>query len=259
MVDKIAIPKPLKLRDADVFGDNWFAIAEHMGTDYLVTEFLQAPLLRRYRCPRIRLLNDEHLVLLDCVAHSNNDENGSIIDREGKAVVAFHAGQGVSDVVATKRTFVVGYHDYGVMSGNRISNEGLAVFDHNGRFHAGYRTATTESIDVMDCYCICNAGGDEIAFHSYPTLQLVKWNAMRKRHSVSEMPPIACGSAMIAIHNSILYAYSPYRHAGSLFRITDEAHKLKLDLSTRPVVLRDGRLLRLEKHCATILEPDQIT
>ncbi len=89
MVDKIAIPKPLKLRDADVFGDNWFAIAEHMGTDYLVTEFLQAPLLRRYRCPRIRLLNDEHLVLLDCVAHSNNDENGSIIDREAKQWLLF--------------------------------------------------------------------------------------------------------------------------------------------------------------------------
>ena len=235
MIDKIAIPKPLKLRDADVVGDNWFAIAEHMGTDYLMTEFLQVALLRRYRSPRIRLLDDEHVVLLDCVANSSSDQNGSILDKNGKAVVDFHAGDGVSDVVATKRTFVVGYHDDGVMSDNKISNEGLAVFDHRGRFLAGYRSSTTERVDVMDCYCICNAGGEEIAFHSYPSLQLVKWDAMRNRHSINEMPPITCGSAMIAIHNSILYAYSPYRNKSSLFR------------------------LRLDKHCATILEPDQIT
>lgn len=258
MIDKITIPKPLKLRDADVLSKSWCAIAEHMGTDYLVTEAIQVALPRRYRSPRLSILDDEHVVVLDCVANSTNDQNGSILEKNGKIVFDFHAGQGISDVAATKRTIVVGYHDVGVMSDNKISNEGLAVFDHSGRFLTGYRSSTTERVDVMDCYCICNAGGEEIAFHSYPSLQLVKWVAMRKRHSFSEMPPIACGSAMIAIHNSILYAYSPYRKKSSLFRIADDALKLNLDFPSRPVALRDGRILLLDKHSAKILEPDRI-
>lgn len=258
MQHTIEIPKPLKARTADVIGQSWCAIAEHSGVDYLLTETQKLTLNRRYSTPIVRFLNAWQILVVDCNSKSTKDRNATIFDLNGNVVGNFHAGNMISDVTITKRTIAIGYRDEGVLGDNLISNAGVAIFDLKGTFLHGYNSAATAGIFVMDCYCLCNAGGDEIAFVPYPTMQLIHWNAKTKHHAATGIPEEASGLSAIAIHQSKLYLVGSYRDKNTMLRIEgDSVSSFRIPCTT-PTILRDGRFLLKSKNQLKIMDPEDL-
>lgn len=256
MLHAIEIAEPLKIRDADVIGQSWCAIAEHQGADYLLTETQRFALDRRYSFPKVRFLNEWQILVVDSRAKSIKDPNATIFDLGGKVSGTFHAGDVISHVAVTKRTIAVGFHDEGVLGNNSVSNEGVAIFDLKGKFLQGYNSAVIAGVEVMDCYCLCNAGGDEIAFVPYPSMHLVKWNAKAKCHSTTNLPKAASGPSAIAIHQSKLYVIGSHHDQNTMLRIDgDSVTPLKVPHTT-PTILRDGRFLLQSKNQLTIMDPE---
>lgn len=254
----IEIPTPLKVRDADVIGRTWCAIAEHSGVDYLLSESQRFALDRRYSFPKIRFLSESQILVVDCCAKSIKDPNATIFDLGGKVSGTFHAGDVISHVAVTKRTIAFGFHDEGVLGNNPVSNEGIAIFDLKGHFLHGYNSAATAGIVVMNCYCLCCAGGDEIAFVPYPSMQLVKWNAKAKHHSATSLPKEASGPSAIAIHQSKLYVIGSYHDKNAMLRIDgDTVTSLRVPQTT-PNILRDGRFLLQSKNQLTTMDPEDL-
>lgn len=254
----IEIPKPFKTRTADILDQSWCAVAEHSGIDYLLTEAQQFALGRRYSTPIVRFLNDYQILVVDCRAKSIKDLNATIFDLGGNVVGNFHVGDMIRDVTITKRTIAIGFADEGVLGDNPISNSGVAIFDLKGKFLHGYNSAATAGIFVMDCYCLCSAGGDEIAFVSYPTMQLIHWNAKTKHHSATTLPKIARGPCAIAIHQSKLYVIGSYHDKNTMLRIEDGSISALQIPRTTPTILRDGRFLLQSRNNLTVIDPEDL-
>lgn len=258
MNQTIEIPKPFKTRTADALDQSWCAVAEHSGIDYLFTESQKFALDRRYSTPIVRFLNDWQILIVDCRAKSIKDLNASIFDLSGNTVGNFHAGDMISDVTITKRTIAIGFHDEGVLGNNPVSKEGVAIFDLNGTFLHGYNSTATTGLFVMDCYCLCNAGGDEVTFVSYPSMQLIRWNAKSKHHAATALPNIARGPSAIAIHQSKLYIVGSYNDKNTMLRLVDNSVSSLRIPDVTPTILRDGRILLRSKNHLSVIEPEDL-
>lgn len=163
------------LLDVDVGTDGeWVGLFERDGVvtirDASRARAVPVPL---YCTPRIRRLDATRVVVVEAWAYERQP-NAWIIDWNGSEVTSFHAGSGVQDVLARGDRIVVTYFDEGVFKCPPPSDEGLAVFDDEGRLRAGYHSALgAASVGIADCYAACWLDGRRIAFCAYTEFHFV--------------------------------------------------------------------------------------
>jgi len=163
------------------------------------------------RYPLIRAIETECVLLVD-TRIGNAGDNAWLFDSSGNRRVAFCAGDGVEDVLGSEAHLVFTYFDEGIFSGMKPSDEGVAVFDPNGRLQLGYLSFFgSQAADVVDCYAACRGrGADEIWFSPYTEFPLVGLNLREKTQVIHSLPKKLEGARALTTMGDGFLFHGPY-------------------------------------------------
>src|SRR5688572_28131449 len=147
--------------DVDVGdGGDWVAIrnAGNRTQAGSVAGFFTLP--DELRFPLVRWIDHDRLLVVGARAR-RDDANARVFTRAGEELHRFHAGDAIQDVLIAGERIVVTYFDE-AFGGDIPSGEGVAIFSTAGVFEFGYRSGVGGAVDIVDCYCACLGGPQEL-------------------------------------------------------------------------------------------------
>jgi hypothetical protein len=218
--------------------------------------------------PRVRCAGDR-LVLVK--PRADRDEmNAWIVNWAGDIGQSFHAGDGISEVLANDASIVVAYYDEGVFGDDPVSEEGLAFFDSKGTFQSGYASMRTKGyVEIYDCYCACWSGDGALVFYPYgePNFPLVRLSLRDMSQQSWSTPEDLHGSNALTSVGDDVYFYSPYDIRSARTGRGDKIFRWKIGADTSELVgeyqlgghlrgLPGGRFIAAELDGYTILSFD---
>ena len=237
------------LLDADMSSDGtWIAVVGSETADSAITLGTEIRLHRKFRFPIVRIIDSRRFVVVDARTTSSDDKNATLvsIDTPWKPL-KFHAGDGIADVVITPGYIVCTYFDEGVFGNSPISNEGVSVFDFDGKFCFGYQSRLRgAAVDVADCYAACHISGDDIAFCPYTGFPLVNWNLKTGSHSTAHFPAELHGASAMTAFRDDYFFHSPYKSPNVVFHYKNGNYRQIANHTGRLKTLRNGRFLCTE-------------
>lgn len=160
--------------------------------------------------PLVRSLGDDLMLIVD-IASIGPAANAWVITATGHVRTSFDAGRGIQDVLVAPQGIVVTYHDEGVFGRAGPGQEGVALFDHDGRFQWGYQSrfgATAVPID--DCYCAALTEDGQLVFAPYVDFPLVRLDLDRVEQEVWSTPNMLHGSSALTTRGEVAYYHGPY-------------------------------------------------
>lgn len=124
----------------------------------------------------VQTLNDGQILLVCARCHYRNGEgekNAAIYDLNGRLLRRFTLGDGIQDVIATKRdTLWVSYFDEGVFGNygwaQPMGQNGLVNYDANGT-----PLWQAEEFDICDCYALNVENDRSVWFYYYTDFDLI--------------------------------------------------------------------------------------
>jgi hypothetical protein len=168
------------------------------------------------RLPRIRMLDDDHVVVIDSDS-ARDAANAHVMSKHGRIVASFAAGWAIEDVVVCGSRIVVSYFDEGVYSGDPLSQQGLAVFSADGSLDFGYTTQFgAAAVMIDDCYALTNGGGNVVWFFPYGEFPLVRLDVATREQEVFAVPAGLRGAHALSVADSVALFISPYKNHDSI-------------------------------------------
>ena len=217
----------------------------------------------------VRAAGDERLVVVLPRVRSDREINGWVWDSSANVEVAFHAGDGINDVLASQQYIVPIYFDEGIFGDDPLSREGLVVFDAAANMRMGYYSHfSDEAVHVADCYCASWVDKDRLAVLMYNDgFPIVVIDMQKLTQEVWKTPDIVHGSDAISFNGDRVFFYSPYDTPGQETGLHDSvlAWQLgapdasvvgKIESSNRVHGLPGGRFLAVNPDGYTILSFD---
>jgi hypothetical protein len=164
-VEQFTVPSDA---DVDLEGHVVIAAQAEGGIDI---HFIRAHVVHRVmepmRYPGIRWIDRSRVLLFDRRS-DKGIENALIVDESGRTCLRFAIGDAVSDVICTETCLVVMYFDEGVFGDDPLSNSGVAIFDHDGRYLWGWNnTMSAAKPQVVDCYAGVAADSNTVGILMY--------------------------------------------------------------------------------------------
>jgi hypothetical protein len=207
--------------------------------------------------PRIRRLGEDRVVVADSRSRGASP-NGFIFSSTGEQLRAFDAGDGVQDVITFGDLFAVSYFDEGVFGTASPSNQGVAVFDRDGKYSWGYASRLgADAVEIADCYSACRLDDDRLAFSPYTSFPLVVLNLRSGAQEVVELPEALHGATALSIRGKHTFFYGPYASKDRLFRWAPGEEPVDLGRHAGPLRgIGAGRFVASSERGFTLLQPD---
>jgi len=208
--------------------------------------------------PIIRRLDYDKFLLVDART-SRGRNNAWIIENQGRIVKDFMVGDGIEDILVQQGKIVITYFDEGVLSGIKPSDQGLVVFNFEGRILFKYLDNYGQFVDVTDCYCICPKGNNSVLFSLYTDYPLIELNLETFDQIIHKPPKKLNGSASIANRGADVFFHSPYQDKRGIYRWTigsDQAMRIG-EYSPRLRGLKGGKFLKCGERGYTIIDPTE--
>ena len=213
------LPRDLgQLKDVDLFDDDRYA-AIFQNQDKQIVRFLDQiiPLPVVLNHPKIRVI-DENKFLIAASRNKRQAKNAYIFDKAGQVISNFGCGDAIKNIIVTENRIVFTYFDEGIFGRGDISPEGLAVFDLNGAYQAGYRSFFgSQAEDIADCYCACLYKRNMLYFCAYTEFRIVRWDLDRFQQEITPIPDSLHGAHALTTDGTTFYLYSPYHGKGNLY------------------------------------------
>jgi hypothetical protein len=185
----------------------WMAIIDDSDGLRLKTATKDIPIDLDGICAMVRWLDDKALIVCGV---GIAELSAVIVDTQTGAILKrFSVGEGVQDVVVLEDFIAFSYYDEGVYSDNRISNEGISIFDQNGAFRWGYHNGVPGSVQIADCYAICKTGRNRIAFCAYTDFPFVELDLDTRHQTVIPTPTETHGSGAITVLPDTVFLHGP--------------------------------------------------
>jgi hypothetical protein len=198
-----------RARDFDVRPDgSWVGVFERPDGLHLVdSSGGETRLAQQLRFPLARAIGWDRVAVVDS-RPLPNISGGVLLSLDGKLVRTFSTGDGVQDVVVLDDLVAVTYFDEGVFSGIPPGDQGIAFFNLDGEFFAGYQTLYgAEAVDVADCYAACRAGRHTLAFSPYAGFPLVRVNPRAHTQEVLGLPKNLQGASALSVLGDAVYFF----------------------------------------------------
>lgn len=196
--------------DADEKG-NFIAFTDHKT---VITNEHNINIEIDVRFPKIRRLNTNKFLIVD--SRTKNNNNGFIFDFNGKLIQSFLAGDGIEDVIVHHNKIIISYFDEGVLVSDVPNQDGLSVFNIEGKQEFGANTSVGGLL-ITDCYCICKHETNSVLFYAYTDFEISELNLDTFTIESYETPvDFAGSSAMSSIENEIIF-HSSYHDKTSFF------------------------------------------
>jgi hypothetical protein len=208
--------------------------------------------------PRVRWLGSDRVLVADSRS-SGAAPNGHLFSSRGEVLAVFDVGDGVADLITVSDRFAVSYFDEGVFGGRAPANQGIAVFDCDGKYSWGYATRLgAEAVEVADCYCACRHGEDRIAFSPYTSFPLVELDLGTGAQNVLVLPEGLHGAMALSTHGRYTYFYGTYASKDRLFRWAPGEEPVDLGRHVGPLRgIGAGRFIATSERGFTLLQPDE--
>ncbi|ACU07064.1 hypothetical protein FIC_00609 [Flavobacteriaceae bacterium 3519-10] len=208
------------------------------------------------RFPIIRRLNNETFLIAD--SRTDNSVNGYIYNFGGQLVKSFLVGDGIENIVVHRDKIVITYFDEGVLGDDGPNNDGLAVFNFSGGQIFGFNSSKIYG-NILDCYCICMHGANEILFYAYTDLKVFELNLDTFKVESFETPNDFLGTSAISSTADKIIFHSSYDDKRSFFlwdRNKSEVIKFG-DYSPRLTGIKNGKFLIYGDSGYTIVSPTE--
>lgn len=191
--------------DASEYG-NFIALLDN---GEVWTAAWQIHLTQQFQYPLIRVLDEQRFVVVDARRGATN--NGFIFTNDGHQTGQFNAGDGVEDVLVQAGRLVISYFDEGIMGGQLPSSDGLALFDFSGQQLFGFNSSWHPFI--VDCYCVCKYGGNELLACPYTDFPLHELNIHTHQLTTVPTPPEVEGAQALSPFQEwiVFYVPGPYQ------------------------------------------------
>jgi hypothetical protein len=183
---------------------------------YIIRPFGKIKIHQSFQFPIIRQINDNQFLVADARVSTRTD-NCFIYDSEGKIIGQFFAGDGIQDIEIVKEKIIVTYFDEGVFGMDGPNNEGLIIFNLNGKILLSYNEKHGDQI-ISDCYCICGHGSNRILFLPYTEFQLIELNLDNGEETIYEIPEEIKGSNSITSTAESIIFHAPYDDKRGFFK-----------------------------------------
>lgn len=208
--------------------------------------------------PRVRWLGADRIVIAGSRS-GGGSPNGHVFSSTGELLAAFDAGDGVQDVVSFGDLFVISYFDEGVFGATSPSNQGVAVFDRDGKYCWGYTSRLgSDAVEVADCYCACRLDADHLAFSPYTSFPLISLNLRTGAQRVLEVPEVLHGATALSTHGRHTFFFGPYASKDRLFRWAPGEPPVDLGRHAGPLRgLGGGRFVATSERGFALLQPDE--
>ncbi len=206
------------------------------------------------RYPIIRRLNNETFLIADCRA--DNKINGYIYNFRGQLIKSFLVGDGIDNIIVHRNKIIITYFDEDVYGNEGPNNDGLAVFDFQGKQEFGINSSVGDLL-ISDCYCICKHGTNRVLFYAYPDLKVFELNLDTFKLECYETPTDFSGSSAISSTADKIILHSSYHDERSFFfwdRNKKEVIKSG-DYSPGLTGIKNGKFLIYGDNGYTIINP----
>lgn len=202
-----------KICDLDVSDNNLFIA--YTDNKEIITSDKKIALEIGLKYPIVRLIDEEKFLLLDSRTDSNK-QNAFIYDFNGQLLKTFLAGDGIQDVLIQNNKIVITYFDEGVFGKDGPNNNGLTVFNFDGKQEFGFNESI-QDLHIYDCYCICKQDKNKVLFYAYDFFNVVQLNLDNFEWQEFKTPNDFEGaSAMTNIDDKIIF-HSSYHDKKSFF------------------------------------------
>lgn len=213
-----------KICDLDLSDDNFFIA--YTDNKEIITSDKKISIEIEIKYPIVRLIDKEKFLLIDSRTDSNK-QNAFIYDFNGRLLKTFLAGDGIQDVLIQNNKIVITYFDEGVFGEGGPNNNGLTVFNFDGKQEFGFNESI-QGLHIYDCYCICKQDKNKVLFYAYDFFNVVQLNLDNFEWQEFKTPNDFEGaSAMTNIDDKIIF-HSSYHDKKSFFvwdRQNDEVTK----------------------------------
>lgn len=147
-----------------------------------------------------------------------SDLNAHVYSADGRHLSAFHTGDGVQDVQATKDGNIwVSFFDEGIFGDDEMGQEGVVCLDDCGQIN--FALASLPDVpSIADCYAMNVASKNEIWLCYYTDFPLVRIRDKSLHHIWPDMP-VAGSSAFAVAKDRVLFA-GGYQERQSLFLVS---------------------------------------
>lgn len=160
------------------------------------------------RFPLIKWKDVSSFVLVDTRVENEND-NVFILNLEGALIRSFYGGDAVQDVEVSQQGIWLSYFDEGIF-GSGLSEEGLVLFNVDGKVLFRYHSDLVKRPDIDDCYALTRGQDSSIWLFPYSVFALLELNAQTKELTSHKMPKILHGANAICIRKHFVYTIGNY-------------------------------------------------
>ena len=240
------------LVDIDVLTNDSYVAITDKGT--IVFPFNRVEITQLFKFPIIRQLTDNSFLIADA-RKSPKSANCFIYDLNGNVRAQFYAGDGIQDIEVLRDKIIITYFDEGVFGTDGPNNEGLVLFDLDGRILSKYNEKHGDQI-ISDCYCICKHGANRVLFLPYTDFPLIELNldtGVEKKYKIPEN--VKGSNGMTSTADSVIF-HSPYNDKRGIYKwkIGDKAAEKIGEHSEGLRGLKNGRFLSSGQKGFTILD-----
>ena len=202
------------LVDIDVITDNSYIAITDKGS--VVFPFDKIKVRESFKFPIIRQLTNNSFLVADSRTTGRTD-NCFIYDLKGNVLRQFFVGDGIQDIEVLRDRIVITYFDEGVYGTDGPNNEGLVLFDFDGKILLKYNEKHGDQI-ISDCYCICKHGANRILFLPYTDFPLIELNLDTGEEKKYEIPEQVKGSNGLTSTSDSIMFHSPYEDKRGLYK-----------------------------------------
>jgi hypothetical protein len=201
------------LVDIDVLTDNSYIAITDKGR--VVFPFHTIEIQQSFKFPVIRQLTDNSFLIAD--SRTDKTDNSFIYDLNGNVLRQFYAGDGIQDIEVLQGKIIITYFDEGVYGADGPNNEGLVVFDFDGKILSKYNEKHGDQI-ISDCYCICRHGANRVLFLPYTDFPLIELNLDTGDEKKYEIPEQLKGSTGLTSTGDNIIFHSPYEDKTGIYK-----------------------------------------
>ena len=241
-----------KIFDLALFDENSFIA--YSDKKEVITFHKRVFIEREIKYPVIRFIDNDKFLLAD-TRTEDNKPNAFIYDFNGKLLKAFLAGDGIEDILIHDNKIVVTYFDEGVFGEDGPNNDGLSVFNIDGKREFGFNESV-QGIHIYDCYCICKHDNNKVLFYAYDFFNVIQLNLDTFQWQEFKTPHDFEGaSALTSIDDKIIF-HSSYQDKKSFFvwNRNDNTVIKASEYSPKLKGLENGKFLKFGEKGFTIID-----
>lgn len=205
--------------------------------------------------PIIRILDGNKFLLAD--SRTEDDKpNAFVYDFTGQLLNSFLAGDGIQDILVHHNKIVVTYFDEGVFGADGPNNNGLSVFNFEGKQEFGFNESV-DGLHIYDCYCICKHGNDKVLFYAYDYFDVTELNLDSYKWEKVKTPTDFKGASALTSKNGKIIFHSSYDDKQSFFEWNTQTMQVNKigKYSSHLKGLDDGKFLAVGESGFTIISP----